>query len=135
MSAEEISTIHFAVFVQGRGLHDWEWESIELLRTGGATCLFILAPDAMLQRPGVSQALEDLVLRIAGLPAERRTRVEELDPRRYQPAVACPVERTGTGEPTVSSAQRLQLSERGLKFILFFGADEIPKGLGGCAEL
>ena len=44
MSCEEISTVRFAVFVQGRSLRDWEWKSIESLRAGGAICLFILVP-------------------------------------------------------------------------------------------
>jgi hypothetical protein len=42
--SSKISSVRFGVFVQGRGLHDWEWESIELLRGRGATGLFIIAP-------------------------------------------------------------------------------------------
>ena len=75
MSSEEISTVRFAVFVQGRGLRDWEWKSVELLRAGGASCLFILVPpDAAPRRPSAARALDGLVLRIAGLPAEVRPR-------------------------------------------------------------
>ena len=71
MSSEEISTVRFGVFVQGRGLRDWEWKSVELLRAGGASCLFILVPpDAAPRRPSAARALDGLVLRIAGLPAE-----------------------------------------------------------------
>ncbi len=44
MSSEDISTVRFGVFVQGRGLHHWERESVELLQASGATGLFILAP-------------------------------------------------------------------------------------------
>ena len=67
MSCEDISTVRFAVFVQGRSLRDWEWKSIELLRAGGAICLFILAP------PDAAHAAAE---RGAGLgwpgPADRR---------------------------------------------------------------
>ena len=136
MSCEEISTVRFGVFVQGRGLRDWEWKSIELLRAGGASCLFILVPqDAALRRPSAARALDGLVLRIAGLPAEFGPEVEEPDPQQYQPSTTCAVERTAAGEPALSSAQRLQLSDRSLKFILFFGAGGVPEGLPGCAEL
>ena len=136
MSCEEISTVRFGVFVQGRGLRDWEWKSIKLLRAGGASCLFILVPqDAAPRRPSAARALDSLVLRIAGLPAESGPEVEEPDPQQYQPSMTCVIQRTAAGEPALSSAQRLQLSDRSLKFILFFGAGGVPEGLPGCAEL
>jgi hypothetical protein len=70
MSCKEISTVRFAVFVQGRSLRDWEWKSIEPLRAAGAICLFILAPPDVAHRRSAARALDGLVLRIAGLPAE-----------------------------------------------------------------
>ena len=136
MSSEEIGTIRFGVFLQGRGLQAWEWDSIERLRAAGANCLFILAPqDVAARRSRAARAFEGLVLRIAGLPVESGAGVEEPDPQRYQPSTTCAVERTAAGEPVLSSAPRRQLSDRCLKFILFFGAGEVPKGLAGCAEL
>jgi hypothetical protein len=134
--SSKISSVRFGVFVQGRGLHDWEWESIELLRGRGATCLFILAPsDAAPRRPRVARALDGLVIRIAGLPAESPAEVEQSDPQRYQPSTTLAVEYSAACKPALGSAQRLQLSDRCLKFILFFGAGEVPKGLPSCAEL
>lgn len=135
MSPEDISTVRFGVFVQGRGLHHWERESVELLQASGATCLFILAPpEALPRRSSIARALDRLVLRIAGFPAGSRA-AHESDLPRYQPSMACAVDRTAVCGPALSSEQRLQLSDRGLKFILFLGAGEVPKGLPGCAEL
>lgn len=135
MNSEDISTVRFGVFVQGRGLRHWERESVELLQASGATCLFILAPpEAAPGRSSVARVLDRLVLRIAGFPAESRA-AHESDFPRHQPSMTCAVDRTAAGEPGLSSEQRLQLSDRSLKFILFFGAGEVPKGLAGCAEL
>ena len=113
----------------GMGLH-------RRLRAAGANCLFVLAPqDVAARRSRAARAFEGLVLRIAGLPVESGAGVQEPDPQRYQPSTMCAVERTAAGEPVLSSAPRRQLSDRCLKFILFFGAGEAPKGLAGCAEL
>ena len=135
MSCEDISTVRFAVFVQGRSLRDWEWKSIEPLRAGGAICLFILAPPDVAHRRSAARALDGLVLRIAGLPAESGPEVEEPDLQCYQPSMTCVIQRTAAGEPALSSKQQQQLLDHGLKFILFFGAGEVPQGLSGCAEL
>jgi hypothetical protein len=79
--------------------------------------------------------LDGLVLRIAGLPAESGPEVEEPDLQCYQPSMTCVIQRTAAGEPALSSKQQQQLLDHGLKFILFFGAGEVPQGLSGCAEL
>ena len=71
MNSEEIGTVRFGVFLQGRGLQAWEWDSIERLRAAGANCLFILAPqDVAARRSRAARAFDGLVLRIAGLPVE-----------------------------------------------------------------
>ena len=119
MSCEEISTVRFAVFVQGRSLRDWEWKSIEPLRAAGAICLFILAPPDAAHRPSAARALDGLVLRIAGLPAESDPEVEEPDLQWYQPSMTCVIQRAAAGEPALSSKQQQQLLDHGLKFILF----------------
>lgn len=134
MSANETSPARFGVFVQGRNLHRWEQRSIDLLRAAGGSGLFILAPpDATWRKQGVSCALEDLILRSAGVPVEPTAGAGE--PERYQPSTTCAVERTAAGEPILSLVQRQQLFDHRFKFILFFGAGEVPKGLPGCAEL
>ncbi|MBS0221083.1 MAG: hypothetical protein JSR91_10105 [Proteobacteria bacterium] len=136
MSLEDITAIRFGVFVQGRDLRDWERQSIDALRGAGANCLFILASTGA--TPGqskVSRALDDLILRSAGLTAQSSTRVEELDPGRYQPSITCAVECIAARELALSPQRQLELSARCLKFILFFGVDEVPKGLGDSAEL
>ncbi|WIM12908.1 hypothetical protein [Enhydrobacter sp.] len=136
MSLEEISSVRFGVYLQGRGLRDWEWKSVELLRGDGASCLFIIAPpDAAPRRSKVARALDDLILRIADLPAGSRAELGEPDPERYRPSTVCTVERTIAAQATLSPAQRRELSAHRLKFILFFGGGEIPDGLAGCAEL
>jgi hypothetical protein len=61
--------------------------------------------------------------------------VEESDQQRYQPSRTYVVERTAEGALALSSEQRLRLLDQCLKFILFFGAGEVPEGLAGCAEL
>jgi hypothetical protein len=49
--------------------------------------------------------------------------------------MTCVIQRAAAGEPALSSKQQQQLLDHGLKFILFFGAGEVPQGLSGCAEL
>jgi hypothetical protein len=136
MSAAPVSAVRFGVFMHGRSLHCWEWKSIELLRAAGATCLFILgSPDATPRQSSVAQALDDLVLRIAGLPPGGPANGQEPGPARYQPSTTCVVERAASGRLALGRGQTAQLSDRRLKFILFFGAGQVPEGLPGCAEL
>ena len=90
----------------------------------------VLVPqDAAPRRPSAARILDGLVFRIAACRLKSGPEVEEPDPQQYQPSTTCAVERTAAGEPALSSAQRLQLSDRSLKFILFFGTGGVPEGL------
>ncbi|MFO1086505.1 MAG: hypothetical protein U1E21_18265 [Reyranellaceae bacterium] len=133
MSLDDIKTVRFGVFVQGRALEEWEWRAIELLRAAGPECLFIFSPPVSLPRGRIAGALDGLVLWIAGLPAKSRT--EDQDLLQFQPSLTVSVERPDARKPTLDSTQRLRIADRGLKFILFFGAGEVPSGLAACAEL
>ena len=136
MSEVEIHDVRFGVFVQGRGLRDWEWNSVERLQAAGATCLFILSPpDRLPRRICIARILDRLVQSVLGVGKDCRMQVEESDQQHYQPSRTCVVERTAEGALALSSEQRLRLLDRRLKFILFFGAGEVPEGLAGCAEL
>lgn len=132
MNSDDIKTVRFGVFVQGRALEEWECKAVELLRAAGPECLFILSPVSVpLGR--LERALNNLVLWIAGLPLEAHA--EEQDPQQFQPSMTVAVELTDACEPVLDSSQRVRIADHGLKFILFLGAGEVPKGLAPCAEL
>ncbi|MFZ5783493.1 MAG: glucosamine inositolphosphorylceramide transferase family protein [Pseudomonadota bacterium] len=135
MSARPISAIRFGVFLHGRSLHDWEWESIDLLRKAGASCLFILgSPDPDERRSSPVRALDALVLQVCGLPRGPTSIRADADAGRYQPAITCTVERGICGGRALTDEQQKALREHRLAFILFFGVGEAPEGLAGCAE-
>lgn len=136
MSAEPIGMVRFGVYLHGRGLHDWERRSVELLQAEGANCQFILGSQASTpRRSRIAQALDDLVLRVGGLPPRTSARSDELGSRLYQPATACSVTCTTSGQLAVGHGDATLLLSHRLKFILFFGTGEVPDGLASCAEL
>lgn len=136
MSSGSTGMVQFGVFVHGRGLHDWEWKSVELLRAEGATCLFILGSrDSAPKQSRVARAFDDLALRVGGLPSGGSASLDEPACGRYRPSTACSVERRADGGLALGRGDAILLSDRRLKFILFFGAGEVPEGLSDCTEL
>ncbi|MBV8186234.1 MAG: hypothetical protein JOY64_00515 [Alphaproteobacteria bacterium] len=135
MTCAEFSAIRFGVFLQGRTLRHWEWQSIERLRAAGAECLYIFSPAEMPTRqPAIVQVMDRWVQSIAGLADQSHGKIEELDPQRHQPSTILALDSTEEGAPAISEVQRQQVLDQGLKFVLFFGM-EVPRGLPACAEL
>jgi len=130
MSPTGIESVRFGVFVQGRALHDWERETIELLRTTGAHGLFILST-APLRR--TKHALGAVACRIAGLPTPKP--LEEANLQLDQPSIHCLVHATDTHVPGIQSEHQERIADSRLKFILFMGDGDVPNGLAACAEL
>lgn len=136
MSARPIGTVRFGVFLHGRSLYDWEWESIDLLRKAGASCVFILGSSGPEERRAApARALDALVLWVCSLPHRRTSPRAGDDAGRYRPAVACAVEHRAGNRPVLADGQQNSLRDHRLTFILFFGEGEAPEGLADCAEL
>jgi hypothetical protein len=74
-----------------------------------------------------------LVRRAAGLSAKACLKAQDV--QQHEPAVTCAVERTAESAPVLNSQDQQQLAGRRLKFILFLGPGDVPRGLPACAEL
>lgn len=135
MNRTPTNAVRFGVFLEGRNLDRWESRSVELLRQAGATCLFILGSAvAPRHQSWKARIIDDLVLRLAGLPRRDAAGSRHPDPAEYQPSIGCLVRTAENGAGTLVPGEATQIARKGLKFILYFGDAPIPEGLSGCAE-
>ena len=130
MSPDGPESVCFGVFVQGRSLHDWERETVELLRQAGARALLIRSTSSLRRKAG---ALSTIVSYVAGAPATRDS--PGADSRLDRPSVDCLVRETGKGDLRIEPEQQRLVSDHRLRFILFMGEGAVPEGLAACAEL